>query len=111
MPKLRSLPSLVRTPNQLPVRLPPKVKDLVYTTPEFRAWRTYVVGRAGYRCEAKDHGHRCTRAWPDHRMYADHIIELIDGGQLFDVANGQCLCAVHHETKTIEARKRRYQGG
>jgi 5-methylcytosine-specific restriction protein A len=40
-------------------------------------------------------------------MYADHIVELRDGGQPFDLRNGQCLCAVHHERKTFQARQLR----
>jgi signal transduction histidine kinase len=43
-------------------------------------------------------------------MYADHIIELRDGGQPFDLNNGQCLCASHHELKTMQARARRLKG-
>ena len=108
MPKLRSLPSLVRATNTSPATLPPKVKADIYNTDEYKAWRTYVVGRAGYRCEAVVRGHRCSKAWPDHRLYADHIIELKDGGQPFDVANGQCLCASHHTNKTMAKRFQRY---
>ena len=111
MPKLRSLAPLVRTTNTATVPLPPKVKDQVYTTPDFRLWRMMVVTRAGARCEAVDaHGHRCTKAWPEHRMYADHIIELRDGGSLLDIANGRCLCASHHQLKTVAVRTRRYRG-
>lgn len=108
MPKLRSLPPLVRYRATNPVRLPPKIKDPIYTSPDFRAWRAYVVARAGGRCEAVDHhGHRCSRTTPEHRMYADHILELKDGGSPFDPNNGQCLCRSHHEIKTIAARARR----
>ena len=111
MPKLRSLPSLVRTPNQLPVRLPPKQVDPIYNTPEYKAWRTYVVGRAGYRCEAKvsGFGHRCSKTMPEHRLFCDHIVELRDGGSPFDVMNGQLLCSSHHNMKTNAARARRHQ--
>ena len=109
MPKLRSLAPLVRTTNTSTVPLPPKVKDVVYTTPQYRVWRATVVGRAGYRCEAVDHGHRCSRAQPEHRMYADHIVEINDGGSVLDVNNGQCLCYSHHTIKTNEVKKKRYQ--
>ena len=30
------------------------------------------------------------------------------GGLPFDVSNGQCLCASHHEIKTMQARYRRH---
>ena len=110
MPKLRSLAPLVRTTNTATTPLPPKVKAEVYTTPAFRAWRATVVGRAGGRCEYHDHhGHRCTRAQPEHRMFADHIVEIKDGGSLLDVTNGQCLCYSHHSIKTFEVRKKRLQ--
>jgi 5-methylcytosine-specific restriction enzyme A len=109
MPKLRSLPSLVTVRDTSTTPLAPKAKDHVYTTPQFRQWRAMVVARAGGRCEYHDHhGHRCSKAWPEHRMYADHVVEIKDGGLLFDINNGQCLCAHHHEVKTIEARRRRF---
>ena len=55
------------------------------------------------------HGHRCSRAQPEHRMYADHIVEIKDGGSILDVTNGQCLCYSHHTIKTNEVKKKRYQ--
>jgi hypothetical protein len=110
MPKLRQLPSLLDYGDTRTVRLPPKVKDPVYSSPEFRAWRNIIIAGAGYRCEAVDpYGHRCIRATPPYRMYADHVTELRDGGSLLDPANGQCLCRSHHEIKTIAARKLRLQ--
>ena len=109
MPKLRTLPPLVRTTNTATTPLPPKVKDHAYTTPQYRVWRAQVVARAGGRCEAVDHGHRCSRAEPEHRMYADHIVEIKDGGAVHDSTNGQCLCYSHHTIKSIEVRKRRLQ--
>jgi hypothetical protein len=36
-------------------------------------------------------------------VYADHIVELRDGGSLTDPSNGQCLCRSHHEIKTPKA--------
>jgi hypothetical protein len=107
---LRSLAPLVSTLDTRTTKLPPKVKDEAYTTNQFRAWRAQVVARAGGRCEAVDQGHRCTKAMPEHRMYSDHIVELRDGGSLLDLNNGQCLCASHHQIKTVAARTRRLRG-
>jgi hypothetical protein len=107
MPKLRTLTPLVRALDTRTTKLPPRQMDPVYSTPDFQAWRAQVVARAGGRCEAVDHGHRCTEARPEHRMYADHIVELRDGGAPFDLTNGQCLCASHHERKTIAVRAKR----
>jgi hypothetical protein len=106
---LRTLAPMLRTVNGRSVSLPPKQKADVYNSPEFRTWRSMVVQRAGYRCEALDNGHRCRKAHPEHRVYADHIIELFDGGSLLDPNNGQCLCASHHELKTIAARIKRFK--
>src|SRR5262249_28596351 len=108
MPRLRTLAPRLRSVGS-PVRLPPKVKAPIYNTPEFQAWRAHVINRAGGRCEWIDHDHyRCIKATPHHRMYADHIIELYDGGHPFDLANGQCLCASHHQFKTMAMRFARH---
>jgi hypothetical protein len=108
--KLRSLGSKVQTTDTRTVALPPKIKDDVYTTAQYQAWRAMVLRRAGYRCEAIDqHGHRCTRARPEHRLYADHVVELKDNGSLLDINNGQCLCASHHQVKTVAVRIQRHQ--
>jgi 5-methylcytosine-specific restriction enzyme A len=108
MPKLRSLPSLVRAVDIRTIRPPAKIKDPIYNSPQFQAWRTQVIARAGGRCEYVDNqGDRCPKARPAHRMYADHIVELKDGGSLLNPANGQCLCASHHELKTAAVRRQR----
>ena len=108
MTRLRSLPSRLHPTDTSTVRLAPKVKDPIYTTPEFSHWRSLVLARAGYQCEATDqHGHRCSKARPEHRLFADHIIELKDGGSLLDVNNGKCLCYQHHSIKTFAEQRRR----
>src|SRR5215472_4605369 len=118
MTKLRTLAPLVRTVDTRTVRPPPrpvtaynrfKKRDPLYATPEFRAWRAKVVARAGGRCEAVTHGVRCTRAQPLDRMFADHTVEIRDGGAPFDIANGQCLCGPHHLMKTAQARRARFR--
>ena len=112
MPKLKGLAPKVRITSTSTSPLPPKQKDHVYTTPQYQLWRIMVVDRAGGRCEYTDHhGLRCIKARPEHRMYADHVKELKDDGSLLDINNGQCLCASHHELKTMAARLQRYQGG
>jgi 5-methylcytosine-specific restriction enzyme A len=108
VPKLHTLRPLLRTTNTSTTPLAPRVKADEYTTPEFRAWRAQVLARAGYQCEAIDqHGHRCSNARPEHRLIADHIKEIRDGGAVLDLSNGQCLCKSHHERKTFAARAKR----
>lgn len=91
----------------------PKRADPFYLTPEYRAWRETVISRAGRRCEDIDQrtGSRCTKAEPSHRMFADHVIEVKDGGAPYDPANGKCLCGSHHTFKTAQARADRLRQG
>ena len=111
MPKLRSLGPRLRAADIRTTKLPPKQKDAFYNSPEFQHWRSMVLARAGYQCEATDqHGQRCTKTRPEHRLYADHIVEIKDGGSLLDINNGQALCASHHESKTVAARTQRLKG-
>ena len=86
------------------ISAPPKRAASIYHTPEYRVWREAVIARAGRRCEAIDGGIRCNKAEPYHRMFADHRVELQDGGAEFDPENGQCLCGGHHTAKTARAR-------
>jgi len=111
MPSIRTLGPRLRLVDTSTTKLAPRIKAAIYNTPEFQAWRSEIVARAGGRCEAIDrHGHRCSRAAPEHRVYADHINELRDGGSPFDLNNGQCLCYQHHSIKTIAMRSRRLKG-
>lgn len=105
MPRLKSLAPMVRPARTGVLKPEPKIKLAFYDSPAFRAWRAQVVARAGNRCEAIEDGHRCSKAHPQHRMYADHRVELKDGGKPLDLANGQCLCASHHERKTHAVRR------
>lgn len=84
----------------------PKTADPELLTPEHRAWRSAVLRRAGYRCEAMDDGKRCTVSAPV-RLFADHIVERKDGGAPLDPRNGQCMCGSHHTRKTQAARAAR----
>lgn len=88
------------------VKPPPKVADEHYQTSGHRDWREAVIRRAGGRCEYVDaSGLRCGRA--ERRMFADHKVELKDGGAPLDPANGWCLCGSHHTLKTAAARTAR----
>ncbi|RWF66858.1 HNH endonuclease signature motif containing protein [Mesorhizobium sp.] len=97
----------VRTIDTRTVKVAPKRADAELLTTKHRAWRKAVLARAGYRCEWVEAGKRCTKASPQHRMFADHIVERRDGGNPLDPANGNCLCGSHHTTKTAAARAAR----
>lgn len=81
----------------------PKVTVDHYKTPEHKAWAAAVIKRAGFRCEAAG----CSRSAPEHRMFADHIVEIKDGGDRLALSNGQCLCGQHHSEKTARAKRER----
>ncbi|MDR3449508.1 MAG: HNH endonuclease signature motif containing protein [Alphaproteobacteria bacterium] len=107
-PRLTTFKPSLATISGRTISLPPKTVDPVYQTPEHRAWRDHVVDRAGGRCEhVGDDGRRCLKARPRHRMFADHVREIRDGGATHDLANGQCLCGAHHTAKTARARAAR----
>ena len=82
---------------------PPKEVNAHYQSPEHKAWRLAVMRRAGWKCQHPG----CGRGSPQHRLFADHIIELKDGGAPLDPANGQALCGEHHTSKTVQARAAR----
>lgn len=86
------------------VKPPPKRADDIYLTPEYQEWRTIVIEQSGGRCQDKEHeGHNPMGV----RLYADHIIELKDGGAPFDPRNGLARCASCHTKKTLRERQRR----
>lgn len=93
--------SRVRTISTAIAAPPDKQAASIYSTPEYAAWRAAVIRRANGRCQGKG----CTRTGT--RLFADHIVELRDGGAPFDVSNGQALCGSCHTTKTNEERARR----
>jgi hypothetical protein len=110
MGQLRKLTPFIRTTvDARAVRPQAKTTDPFYLTQEYRAWRAKVIRNAGRRCQAIDdsNGWRCTKAEPYHRMFADHVVEIIDGGVRYDLANGMCLCGSHHTSKTMRVRAAR----
>lgn len=86
-------------------QLAPKVVDPHYQTPEHRAWRDEVIRRSGGVCQDPSCRHP-SRA-RGHRLFADHVVELRDGGAALDPANGLARCGSCHTTKTLAERARR----
>jgi 5-methylcytosine-specific restriction enzyme A len=107
MPKLGTLRPLVRTFHGGALKPQGKRVDPIYTSRAYEQWRDGVIARAGGRCEAVENGERCRKTRPEHRLFADHINEISDGGAAFDPANGQCLCGSHHTLKTTRTRAAR----
>ena len=110
--RLRTVRPQLRTLDHHTVSLRPKSADPHYLTAEHRSWRVAVLKRAGYQCEAIEHGHRCQARAPSERLFADHVIERRDRPDLeLAVENGQCLCGRHHTLKTAAERANRIGGG
>lgn len=82
------------------VAVQPKTPDPHYLTPEHAAWRAAVLRNARFACE------QC--GLKGVKLYADHIVEIRDGGSKTDPANGQALCASCHARKTARERARRH---
>jgi 5-methylcytosine-specific restriction enzyme A len=100
MVRLRAIPSRIgKVPPRIPIQS--KVADGCYKTPQHRKWAIGVKAKANFACEM------CGAK--DVKLYADHIIELIDGGANYDQCNGQALCARCHGAKTNAARLTRHE--
>jgi 5-methylcytosine-specific restriction endonuclease McrA len=72
-----------------------------YRTQKWRKFIAAIVEKRGKRCE------KCKHDCQDTRIFGDHIIELRDGGEMFDETNVQLLCGSCHTTKTLRARMER----
>lgn len=104
-PRLRNVPPLLAPIDVRVAPLPPKAVDPHYGTAEHVAWRAAVLKRAGYRCQ--DPACRSPDRGAAGRLFADHVVELKDGGAALDPANGQALCGACHSRKTAVERARR----
>lgn len=98
---LRSFGPKVRPLNTSRIKPAAKVADPIYSTAEYKAWRADVIAAAGGCCQRKGCGRRASR------LFADHIVELKDGGAPFDRRNGEALCGSCHTAKTAQARAAR----
>lgn len=104
---VRTMRPRVKTVDTRRVHVAPKVADPIYSTPEYIEWRDIVVERAHGYCQDP----RCK--YPHRkpsRLFADHVIELRDGGAKFDPANGLARCGSCHTRKTAEMRAARVTG-
>jgi hypothetical protein len=122
MSRLRSLaPRLSVAPPK--VRVAEKRADPFYLTPEWRGFVCDVIRERGRRCET------CGKTREDDgspvRLIADHIVEISDGGAVFDKRNIGLKCTRAggdgrtgpdgrrggcHNRKTAEARAARMGG-
>jgi 5-methylcytosine-specific restriction endonuclease McrA len=104
MARFAQVPQRVALADTRLVRLPPKLTDKFYLTPEWRGLMRRLIEERGRRCE------KCGRSaagGQKMRIFGDHIVELKDGGAPLDETNVELLCGSCHVTKTAAERKRR----
>src|SRR5262245_26532387 len=81
----------------------PKRSDPHYSGAEHRRWRAVILERARGRCQDPE----CKNPSRGARLFADHIVELRDGGDPYDLANGMARCGSCHTRKTLRLRGER----
>ncbi|CAA2142761.1 hypothetical protein HYPP_03782 [Hyphomicrobium sp. ghe19] len=102
---LRTLMPRIRTMDTRTVRPPPKVAEDFYSSSEWRAFVADLIRERGRVCEDPQCDGRTHR--PDMRVYADHIVEMRDGGAPLDRRNMMLRCAASHSRKTARERAKR----
>jgi 5-methylcytosine-specific restriction enzyme A len=102
--RLSSPPQRLSLADTRTARPAPKQRANHYGTQAHQDWSRAVIARAGGMCQAKGCGRTGVR------LFADHVVELRDGGALMDLANGQALCGSCHTRKTAAARAARQRG-
>lgn len=79
-----------------------EVHDSVYNQTRWRELREMALKRSKGLCEMCFKENKIEKA-----DVVDHIKELSDGGEPFDINNLQSLCVRHHNKKSAEEKKRR----
>jgi 5-methylcytosine-specific restriction enzyme A len=104
MAKVPSITSRIVTLDTRSAAPPSKSAEPIYATREYAEWRRIVIRRAHGYCQDP----ACK--YPNRygiRLFADHIIELKDGGAPFDPSNGIARCGSCHTIKTVAERSKR----
>ena len=104
MAKVPSIASRIMAIDTRSAAPPPKAAAPIYTTRQYAEWRRIVIARARGHCQDP----LCK--YPNRtgiRLFADHVVELKDGGAPFDPSNGLARCGSCHTIKTVAERSRR----
>lgn len=73
----------------------PTAAERGYCDARHRAWRKAVLTADAWQCRS------CGRVCAGEReAHADHIVPISEGGDRYDIGNGQCLCRSCHGRKT-----------
>lgn len=101
---LRVQPGRLTVVDTRRIKPPAKQTNPYYLSPEHRQWRQVIIARSGGFCQDL---HCPTPQRRPSRLFADHIVELRDGGAPTDPANGIALCGACHSRKTAAERAKR----
>ena len=93
-----------RIPSHRPLRVRQRRRDDTgrpnaaargYCDKAHRRWRQAVLTRDAWTCR------QCGRVCSGNKeAHADHIVPIAQGGERYDLANGQTLCASCHGSKS-----------
>ena len=72
-----------------------------YCDKAHRKWRQAVLTRDAFACVD------CGRI--DQANHADHVVPIANGGERYDLANGQTLCPACHARKTLRETRQLQQ--
>ena len=89
MPKLRGLVRRIAIMDSRPFRPPPKTVNPHYHSQEHKRWARAVIRAARGQCQGA--AHDSARPRDGVRLFADHVVELADGGAALDPRNGTAL--------------------
>lgn len=99
MPRLTTLRPAVRALDQRTAKEPLKRAEPFYLSPEWRGLVADIRAQRPACCQD------CERR--NTRLFADHVVELKDGGAALDPRNVKLLCGSCHGRKTALARTER----
>lgn len=98
---LKAIPSRIKPARQTrsdPLPTEGGVGRSFYQTKEWAEFRNAIVSERGRRCE------KCAAVGT---VVADHIVEIRDGGALYERRNIMLLCIPCHNNKTAQAARER----
>lgn len=76
-----------------------------YCSKAHKAWRQAVLNKCNWQCVD------CGRVAHGQQMHADHITPIRQGGDRYDVGNGEARCINCHSRKTRREQANHPEGG
>ena len=70
-----------------------------YCDKAHKVWRQAVLAKCNWQCVD------CGRVAYGRDMHADHVTPISQGGERYDVANGQARCVACHGRKTVQEQR------